>query len=71
MTIVLGIVLLVNAVFNVVVWPRFWTRVTTDPRARDEQGRKTTFYTVHFVLVTAAYVLAAISAVFGVWAFFL
>jgi len=67
-TVLLAVLLLVNAVFNVVVWPRFWKRVTADPRARDEQGRRTAFYTVHAVLIGAALVLAAASAVAGVWA---
>lgn len=68
MTVFLGVLLLVNAVFNVVVWPRFWKRVTADPRARDAEGRKTRFYTVHAVLIAAAIVIAAVSAVAGVWA---
>lgn len=59
--------LLLNAVYNVVVWPRFWKRVTSDPRARDEAGNKTTFYTVHAVLVGVALLIAVVSAVAGVW----
>lgn len=61
-----GILLLVNAVYNVVVWPRFWTRVAKDPRARDEHGRATKFLTVHAVLISIALVIAAASAVAGV-----
>ena len=61
-----GIVLLINAVYNVVVWPRFWTRVAQDPRARDAQGRATKFLTVHAVLISVALVIAAASAVAGV-----
>lgn len=66
MTVIGGILLLVNAVYNAVVWPRFWTRVTKDPRARDADGRPTTFYTVHAVLIGAALLIAAVSAVVGV-----
>lgn len=66
MVVFAGILLLVNAVYNVIVWPRFWTRITKDPRARDEQGRPTTFYTVHAVLIGIALLIAAVSAVAGV-----
>ena len=31
----LAILLLLNAVWNVVVWPRFYKRVSQDARARD------------------------------------
>lgn len=64
----LAVLLLVNAAFNVLVWPRFYGRIAKDPRARDEQGRPTRFLTVHAVLIGAALVLAAISAVAGLWA---
>ena len=67
MTIALGIVLLANAAFNVLTWPTFLKRVARDPRARDEAGRPTRFLRVHQVLVVIALVLAAVSAVFGVW----
>ena len=66
MTIAIALILFVNAVFNVVAWPRFYTRVANDPRARDDAGRPTTFLTVHRVLVAIALVLAAASAVGGV-----
>ena len=68
MNVALGILLLVNAVFNVVTWPQFLRRVANDPRARDESGRATSFLRVHQVLVTIALVLAALSAAAGVWA---
>ncbi|WOF21718.1 hypothetical protein N8K70_09980 [Microbacterium betulae] len=68
MTVLLGVLLLVNAVFNVVVWPRFGKRVAADPRARDADGRKTSFYTVHAVLIGIALAIAAASAVAGIWA---
>lgn len=71
MTIALGIVLLLNAFYNVVTWPQFLRRVANDPRARDASGAATTFLRVHQVLVAIALVLAAVSAVLGVWAFFL
>jgi hypothetical protein len=66
MTVFAGTMLLVNAAYNLIVWPRFWKRVTADPRARDEAGRKTRFYTVHAVLIGAALLIALVSAVAGV-----
>lgn len=70
MTVFAGILLLINAIYNAVVWPRFWKRVNTDPRARDEAGNTTAFYKVHLVLVLIALVLAAVSAVVGLLLFF-
>lgn len=58
--------LLANAVFNAVVWPRFGARVARDARARDDQGRATHFLIVHRVLVVVALLLAVASAVAGV-----
>ena len=66
MTVFAGILLLINALYNAVVWPRFWKRVAQDPRARDEQGKATKFLTVHAVLIGIALVIAAVSAVAGV-----
>lgn len=61
----LALLLLINAAFNVVVWPRFWKRVSDDPRARDENGRPTRFLTVHAVLIGLALVIALASALAG------
>lgn len=69
MTVFLGILLLVNAAFNVVVWPRFYTRVAKDARARDAAGKPTPFLIVHAVLIGIALLLAVVSAIAGVWAF--
>jgi len=66
MTVLLAILLLLNAVFNVVTWPSFLRRVAKDPRARDENGAITRFFRVHIVLVVAALVLSAVSAVTGI-----
>ncbi|PPL14773.1 SCO4848 family membrane protein [Microterricola pindariensis] len=66
MTVWLSILLLVNAAFNVLVWPTFWRRVARDPRARDAAGKPTKFLTVHAVLIGSALVLAAASAVAGI-----
>ena len=61
-----AVLLFANALFNVVAWPRFYPRIANDPRARDADGRRTPFYTVHVVLITIALVLAAASAIAGV-----
>jgi hypothetical protein len=61
-----AIVLFLSALFNVVAWPRFFKRVSGDPRARDTDGNATTFYRVHAVLLTIALLLAAASAIAGI-----
>ncbi|MDZ8276441.1 hypothetical protein R2Q81_10840 [Microbacterium aquimaris] len=66
MKILAAVVLLANALFNAVVWPRFYPRIANDARATDESGRRTAFYRVHVVLIGIAIVLAAVSAVAGV-----
>ncbi|WP_396667337.1 SCO4848 family membrane protein [Microbacterium sp. R86528] len=60
-----AIALFANAVFNAVVWPRFYPRIANDARA-GEPGARTAFYRVHVVLITIALVLAAASLVIGV-----
>lgn len=60
-----AIVLFVSALFNVVAWPRFFKRVSGDPRARDSAGKPTVFYRVHAALVAVAVGLAAASVVAG------
>ncbi len=66
MTVFAAIVLFLNALFNVFAWPRFFTRVRKDPRARDAAGRATPFLVVHAVLLGVALVLAVVSVVAGV-----
>lgn len=68
MQILLAVLLLVNAAYNVIVWPRFFQRISKDARARGADGKRTTFFRVHAVLIGIALVLAAVSAVAGVWA---
>lgn len=62
----LAVVLLLNAAFNALVWPQFYTRVAKDARARDERGAPTAFLRVHAVLIAVALVLALASAVTGI-----
>ena len=64
----LATLLLINAAFNAIVWPRFYPRIAKDPRARDAEGRPTRFLLVHAVLIALALVLAVVAATAGVWA---
>jgi hypothetical protein len=61
-----AIFLLVNGVFNFVVWPPFLRRTAADPRARDAAGKATRFLRVHAVLIGSALFLAVVSLVIGV-----
>jgi hypothetical protein len=61
-----SVVLILTAVWNLVIWPRFFQRVTADPRARDEGGRRTRFYTVHAVLIAVSLALALAVGALGV-----
>lgn len=65
-TLLLAVLLLLNAAFNVLVWPTFYRRVAKDPRARDARGRATRFLVVHAVLIGIALLLAAASVIAGV-----
>jgi hypothetical protein len=66
----LAVLLLVNAAFTVIVWPTFYRRVARDSRARDASGAATRFLTVHRVIVGAAYLIAAVSAIAAIVSFF-
>ena len=61
-----AIILLVNGVFNWIVWPPFYRRTAADPRARDANGKATRFLRVHATLSGAALLLAVVSLVVGV-----
>ena len=63
---VLITLLLVNAAYNSIVWPQFYKRIARDPRARDENGAPTRFFTVHAVLIGVALLIAAASAVVAI-----
>jgi hypothetical protein len=65
-----AILLILNGVFNIVVWPAFFRRVLRDPRARDAAGKPTRFLVVHAVIIAIALLLAVVSIVvglIGVW----
>ena len=66
MTVFAAVVLFLNALFNVIAWPRFFDRVRKDDRARDAQGRATRFLVVHAVLLGIGLALAVLSVVAGV-----
>ena len=61
-----AIFLLVNGVFNWIVWPPFYRRTASDPRARDANGKATRFLRIHAILIGAALLLALVSLVVGV-----
>jgi hypothetical protein len=61
-----AVVLVVTALWNLLIWPRFFQRVAKDPRARDAAGRPTRFYTVHAVLIGVSLLLALAVGVLGV-----
>lgn len=66
MTSLLISLLFANALFNVVVWPTFYRRVSKDARARDAAGRPTRFLMIHAVLIGLAVALALASAIAGI-----
>jgi hypothetical protein len=59
----LAVLLLVNVVFNLIVWPPLYRRVVKDPRARDAAGKATRFLTVHIVLFAVAGAVTLASAI--------
>ncbi|GIG53583.1 SCO4848 family membrane protein [Demequina activiva] len=66
MVLTLSIVLLINALFAIAVWPRFLKRIGADERSTDAAGSRTRFYRVHAVLITAALALAGVSLIAGI-----
>lgn len=62
----MAILLLLNGIFNIVVWPTFFRRVLKDPRARDAAGKPTRFLIVHAVIIGVALALAVVSLVVGI-----
>lgn len=61
-----SVVLIVTAVWNLVIWPRFWQRIVADPRSHDADGRATKFLTVHTVLIAVSLGLGLAVGVLGV-----
>lgn len=69
MLVTLSTLLLLNGIFNVLVWPPFLRRVSADPRAHDDEGNATKFLLVHRVLIAIALTIAAVSLVVAVVGF--
>lgn len=65
-----SVVLIATAAWNLLIWPRFWQRIATDPRSRDADGRATKFLTVHSVLIAVSLALALAVGVLGVISLF-
>lgn len=65
-----SVVLILTAVWNLLIWPRFWQRIAADPRSRDADGRATKFLTVHSVLIAVSLALALAVGVLGVVSLF-
>lgn len=65
-----SVVLIATAAWNLLIWPRFWQHIVADPRARDADGRATTFLTVHSVLIAVSLALALAVGVLGVISLF-
>jgi uncharacterized membrane protein len=61
-----AVFLLINGVFNFIVWPPFLRRTAADSRARDAQGKATRFLKVHAILIGAALLLGLVSLVVGI-----
>ncbi|WNB85459.1 SCO4848 family membrane protein [Cellulomonas sp. ATA003] len=61
-----SVVLVLTALWNLLIWPRFWQRIARDPRSRDASGRPTRFRTVHAVLIAVSLALAVAVGVLGV-----
>lgn len=62
----LAILLVVNALWNFLVWPQFYKRVSRDTRARDAAGKPTKFLIVHAVLIGISLVLAVVSLIVAI-----
>lgn len=65
-----AVLLVVAGVWNLVIWPQFAKRIIADPRSRDEHGGRTTFFTVHAVLISVSLALGLAVGFIGVIALF-
>lgn len=61
-----SLVLIVTAFWNLLIWPRFWTRIARDDRSRDAAGKPTTFLKVHAVLIGVSLTLGVAVGVLGI-----
>jgi hypothetical protein len=61
-----GVLLLVNAAWNFLVWPPFlFRRVLRDPRARDDRGQSTGFLRFNVALIVVSFLIGLLSLIFG------
>jgi hypothetical protein len=66
MVLTAGVLLLVNAAWNILVWPPFlFRRVLRDPRARDDRGQATGFLRFNVALMAVAFLIGLLSLIFG------
>ena len=65
-----ALLLVVAGAWNLFIWPQFAKRIIADPRSRDEQGRRTAFFTVHAVLISISLALGLAVGVVGLVALF-
>ena len=61
-----SIVLIVTALWNLLIWPRFFQRIVKDDRARDAAGKPTTFLKVHSVLIGVSLGLGLAVGILGI-----
>lgn len=61
-----SIILIMTALWNLLIWPRFFQRIVKDDRSRDAAGKPTTFLKVHSVLIGVSLALALAVGVLGV-----
>jgi hypothetical protein len=61
-----GVLLLVNAALNFLLWPPFlFRRVLRDPRSRDDRGQSTGFLRFNVALIAATFLVGLLSLIFG------
>jgi len=63
-----SLLLLVSAVWSGIIWPPFLRRVLKDGRARDADGKPTTFMRVHVILISISLALATAVGALGILA---
>lgn len=61
-----AVLLVVAGAWNLFIWPQFAKRIIADPRSRDENGGRTTFFTVHAVLISVSLALGLAVGSIGV-----
>ena len=65
-----AVLLVVAGAWNLIIWPQFAKRIIADPRSRDENGGRTTFFTGHAILITVSLALGLAVGFVGLVALF-